>query len=128
MAAVEAGDEAALDDLLDARLVDHNPIPGQSPGRAGFKEWMRSARQSFPDLSAAVEDVVADGDRVAGRVRYQGTHRGSFAGIPPTGRTVEFEAFHIARFEGDVVVEWWGTADLFGALHQIGAHVVGQDD
>jgi predicted ester cyclase len=80
---------------------------------------MRSARQSLPDLSASVEDVVVHGARLAGRVRYRGTHGGSFAGIAPTRRPVEFEAFHFARFENGKIVEWWGTADLFGALVQI---------
>jgi predicted ester cyclase len=122
IAAVDTGDEHALDDGLAADLVDHNPIPGQLPGREGFKEWMRSARQSFPDLSASVEDVVAEGDRVAGRVRYRGTHWGSFAGIAPTGHAVEFEAFHIARLQDGK--EWWGTADLLGALMQMGARLV----
>jgi predicted ester cyclase len=123
MAAVAAGDEHAVDELFDAGFVDHNPIPDQPAGPAGFKAWMRSARAAFPDLSATVEDVVAGSDRVAGRVRYRGTHSGTFVGVPATRRSVDFEAFHIARFRNGRIVEWWGTADLLGALQQIGATV-----
>lgn len=69
-------------------------------------------------------DLIAEGDRVAGRVTYRATHRGPFVGVPATGRRVEFEAFHIVRFARGRAVEWWGTADIFGALIQVGAEVV----
>src|SRR5215218_2489822 len=76
MAALTAGRDEEADELLAAEFVDHNPMPGQSPGPAGFKEWMGAARAAFPDLAATVEDVVAGDDRLAARVRYRGTHGG----------------------------------------------------
>lgn len=117
--AIAAGDAAALDDLLAPDVVDHNPMPGQPPGIAGFKQWMASARASFPDLAGEVEDVVAAGDRVAGRVTWSGTHRGTFVGVAPTGGRVAFTAIHIVRLAGGRIVEWWGVADLLGALEQV---------
>jgi predicted ester cyclase len=123
MAAVGAGREDEVDEVIAAEFVDHNPSPGQPPGPAGFKQWLRSARAAFPDLTATVQDVVADADRLAGRVRYRGTHGGTFVGIAATGRAVDFEAYHFARFRNGRIVEWWGTADLLGALGQIGAGV-----
>jgi predicted ester cyclase len=128
MSEVGAGREDAVDELLDKAFVDHSPITDQAPGPDGFKQWMRAARAAFPDLTATVEDVVAGSDRVAGRVRYRGTHGGSFLGIAPTGRPIEFEAFHIAHFRAEKIVEWWGTADLLGALQQMGAAVTAPSD
>jgi steroid delta-isomerase-like uncharacterized protein len=128
MAAVSTGDEQAVDEFLVPDFLDHNPVPGQAAGSAGFKQWMRTARTSFPDLQATVGDVVVEGDRVAGRVTYRGTHRGTLAGVPGTGRTVEFEAFHFMRFRDGRIAEWWGTADLLGALLQSGARVVRSED
>ena len=119
--AVNAADFDALDALFAADMVDHNPIPDQVPGLAGFKEWMATARRSFPDLRGTIEHVVAEGDLVAGRVTWRGTQAGPFVGVAPTGQFVAFEAYHIARFEGGKVAEWWGTADIFGALAQLGA-------
>jgi predicted ester cyclase len=127
-AAVPAGDEEALGELLHPKLVDHNPIPAQRPGSEGFKQWMRAARSSFPDLVAVVKDTVAEKDRVAGRVHYHGTHGGDFLGVGPTGRVVDFEAFHIVRFEEGMIVEWWGTADLLGALRQTGGRILGPEE
>src|ERR671914_2718079 len=85
--AISRGDAEALDELMAPDIVDHNPVPDQAPGVEGFKQWMAYARSSFPDFAGTVEDVVAEGDRVAARVTWRGTHRGEFLGIPPTGRT-----------------------------------------
>ncbi len=119
--AINAGNFDALDALFAADMVDHNPVPGQVPGLAGFKQWMATARRSFPDLRGTVEHVLAEGELVAGRVTWRGTQAGEFAGAAPTGQFVAFEAYHIARFEGGKVAEWWGTADIFGALAKLDA-------
>lgn len=121
--AVNRGDEAALDHLLTPDVLDHNPIPGQAPGVAGFKQWLRYVRAAFPDVHVTVEDTLSQGDRVAGRVTWRGTHGGPFAGVGESGRPVEFTAIHIVRFENGQAAEWWGVADLLGALQQIGAEV-----
>jgi steroid delta-isomerase-like uncharacterized protein len=122
--AVNRGDAAALDALLAADVVDHNPIPGQGPGLAGFKEWLRYVRAAFPDVHVTVEDTLQQGDCVAGRVTWRGTHAGPLAGIAASGKPVEFTAIHIVRFAGGKAAEWWGVADLLGALQQIGAQVM----
>jgi steroid delta-isomerase-like uncharacterized protein len=124
IAAVSDGNAVALDALLAPDMVDHNAISGQSPGRSGFAEWMASARASFPDFHGTVEEVVAEGTLLAGRVTWRGTHNGPFLGVAPTGRAVEITAFHLVRFASGRVVEWWGTADLFGALLALGGQVV----
>jgi predicted ester cyclase len=117
--AVSLGDIDALDALIASDLVDHNPVPGQVPGLTGFKQWVTTARTSFPDLRGTVEQVLAEGDLVAGRVTWRGTHDGPFAGVAPTGRRVTFEAYHFVRFAGGKAAEWWGTADISGALAQL---------
>jgi steroid delta-isomerase-like uncharacterized protein len=119
--AVNAGDFDALDALFAANMVDHNPVPGQVLGLSGFKQWMATARRSFPDLRGTVGHLLAEGDLVASRVTWRGTQVGPFAGAAPTGQSIAFEAYHIVRFEGGKAAEWWGTADIFGALAQLGA-------
>ena len=58
--AVNVGDFDALDGLFAADMVDRNPVPGQVPGLAGFKQWMATARRSFPDLRGTVEQLLAE--------------------------------------------------------------------
>ena len=121
--AVNRGDEDALDDLLTEDVFDHNPVPGQEPGVAGFKHWLRYVRTAFPDVHVTVEDTLSHGDRVAGRVTWRGTHNGPFAGVAASGKAVEFTAIQIVRFEKGKAAEWRGVADLLGALQQIGVHL-----
>ena len=123
--AISRGDADGLDELIAPDVVDHNPIPNQAPGRDGFKQWMAAARTAFPDMRGTVEDVIAEGDRLAARMTWHGTHRGEFVGVGPTGKRVSISAFHLVRFSGDRAVEWWGTADLLGALQQLGATISG---
>ncbi len=96
------------------------------PGRDGFKHWAASARDAFPDLTGVVEDRVVEGDKVAARVTWRGTHHGEFLGVPGTGEAVEFAAFHIVRFSAGRAAEWWGTADLLGVIAQVGATITRQ--
>lgn len=128
IAAISASDEELLRELIDPDLIDHNPIPRQAPGVEGFLEWMRSARAAFPDLSGTIEEILVSGDRVVGRVTWRGIHRGAFLEVGPTGKPVSFVAIHIVRFARYRAVEWWGVADLFGALQQVGATVRGTRD
>jgi len=121
--AISGSDLDLLDNLVASDLVDHNVVPGQPAGLVGFKYWASLARSAFPDLTATVEDTLTDNDKVAGRVSYRGTHRGDFVGVSATGVRVEFSAFHLVRFAEGLAVEWWGTADLLGALIQTGASI-----
>ena len=123
--AINHNDAHALNQFLAEDLIDHNPIPGQSMGRKGFQEWMASARTSFPDLHGTIDEVMtASGNRVVGRVHWQGTQHGPFAGLAPTHKPVVFAVIHIVRFEADIIVEWWGVADIFSAVQQLGGKVV----
>ena len=121
--AISRGDADGLDELMAPDIVDHNPIPNQASGRDGFRQWMAVARTAFPDMRGTVEDVIGEADRVAARMTWHGTHRGEFVGVGPTGKRVSISAFHLVRFSDGRAVEWWGTADLLGALQQLGATI-----
>ena len=73
--AISHDDPYALERFISPDVIDHNPIPGQAAGLDGFKQWMASAKTSFPDLQGSVEDVIAEGDRVAARMTWHGTPR-----------------------------------------------------
>jgi len=125
--AISRGDADGFDELIAPDIVDHNPIPDQAPGSDGMRQWMTAVRTAMPDLRGTVEDVIAEGDRVAARVTWEGTHRGEFLGVPPTGEALSFSAFHYVRFSDAGAAEWWGGADLLRALEQMGATVSAPD-
>lgn len=68
-------------------------------------------RTAFPDFSTSIEQLVAEGDWVAFRLKHIGTHKGEFLGVAPTGRRVEFTSVVFNRVVDGVVVENWGLHD-----------------
>jgi predicted ester cyclase len=122
--AVAAADFDALDRLIDADIIDHDAVPGQVAGRVGIKYWVTMMHDSFADLRGVVEDTVLEGDKIAARVSWHGTHRGDFVGIQGTGVAVTMQSLQILKFTDGLASDWWGTADVFGVLRQVGAHVV----
>ena len=81
---ISAGDFDRAEEIVDASAPDNEPLPGDPPAKLidTFKETFSEAREGFPDLTIAVEDVMAEGDRVAARVTMRGTHSGEFQGSP----------------------------------------------
>lgn len=76
---------------------------------------------AFPDLSAKIEDIVAEGDKVAIRVLNTGTHKGDFQGIPPTGKKVSFEGRDFMTLRDGKIVEQQAGVDMMELMQQIGA-------
>lgn len=114
------GDMDLVDDICTADVADHSPL-GEVSGREDLKAQIRGIRESFEDFSASVEDIVAEGDTVAMRVRLRGTHVGEFMGVDPTGETVEIENMVFTRFEDGLIAERWVQPDMLGLMQQVGA-------
>jgi predicted ester cyclase len=78
-------------------------------------------RRGFPDVVSIIEDLIAEGNKVAVRWRARATHQGEYVGIPPTGKEVEFTGISVYRIEGDRIAESWTEEDDLGLMRQIGA-------
>ena len=106
------GNVAAVDEFMAADYVDY-PIPsGLPPGTEGLKQAITTYRTAFPDLKATVDDIFAEGDRVAYRWSTRGTHLGEWLGIPPTGYHMAATGITVFRIAGGKVVEGWTSMDL----------------
>jgi predicted ester cyclase len=77
-------------------------------------------RTAFPDLQFTIEELVAEGGTVAGRLTMSGTHEGPLMGTPPTGRFVRQDQMHLVRFRDGKAVEHWGVRDELGMMRQLG--------
>jgi predicted ester cyclase len=98
--------------------------PELPPGPEGVKRWSIEDHATFPDVRYVIEDLVAEGDRVAVRWTACGTQRGSFGPVPPTGRSVTWSGIHIYRIRDGRFVEYWVEADSLGRLRQLGVELV----
>jgi predicted ester cyclase len=110
------------DELIAPGYVNHS-LPAPVPGSQGFKIIAGMFTAAFPDLHTTLEDVVAEGDRVATRGTFTGTHQGEFNGIPATGKAVKVSYIDIWRVdvERGQAVENWVQIDMVGLLQQLGA-------
>jgi len=118
-----ANDLATVDELLAPDLVSHDAPPGMPPGREGAKAAHQMSMASFPDRRMTIEDVVADGDRVAVRTTIRGTNTGGvpWIGVPANGAAVEIESISVYRVQDGRVVEHWGQNDVGRLMMQLGA-------
>lgn len=111
---------ALADELIDASYVNHF-FPSEQTGPEVEKQITSMFYSAFPDLQGTIEDLFAEGDRVAVRLTWRGTNRGSFNGMPPTGKPVAFGTTVIFRLVNGKIAENWPQVDMMGLMQQLGA-------
>lgn len=110
---------AVFDEVLAPNYVNHN-FPTPAPGPEGFKQVIGMFLQAFPDIHENTEDVIAEGDRVAVRGYFTGTHNGEFMNIPATGKQIKVAYIATYRLENGKIVENWVQMDMLGMMQQLG--------
>lgn len=82
-------------------------------------EHVREFEAAFPRYELLIDDLIAEGNKAALRVRARGRHEGEFAGLTPTGRQMEAAALVFYRLSGGKIAEFWIQADMLGLLEQL---------
>lgn len=111
---------ATCDEVFAPGYIGHLPLMDVK-GPEEFKQLVSAYRNAYPDVHLTVEDVFADGDRVAVRWTSRGTHQGSIMGIPPSGNKVEVMGISLFRMANGQVAEEWEGFDTLKMMQQIGA-------
>ncbi len=84
------------------------------------KHW-RELFAAFSDVQVTIEDLIAEGDKVAARLVVSGTHdEGPFAGQPPSGRRLAWGSFRFYRIADGTVAETWAMQDRLSLMQQLG--------
>lgn len=119
-------DNAAEAEILAPGYVAHAPASLESAplDSEAWTRFLAGFVEGFPDLRLTVEDAVAEGDLVAQRIHFAGTHTGTFQGLPPTQRKVTFSGLELNRFVDGRVAEHWFQLDALGLRQQLGLVVV----
>jgi predicted ester cyclase len=106
--AISEGDLEALDELMAPELAEE------------FKRDLTELRRAFPDYAGTNVEQIAEGDKVANRFVFLGTHLGEFEGVTPTGKRIEFIGQSIDRVVEGRIVESWVEVDMLGVMRQLG--------
>lgn len=117
---VNAHNLDAIEGLITADFVEHEGFPGMSPDASAVRGFFGMMFEAFPDLHIEPIDLIAEGDKVVTRCTISGTHKGTFMGIPATGKRFEIAAIDIVRFDGDKAAEHWGVTDQMAMMQQLG--------
>ncbi len=80
-------------------------------------------RTGFPDLRETIEDLIAEGDIVAARWTFHGTHLGEFDDLPATGKPVTMTGMSFYHMGGGKILDDWAEWDELGLLDQLGARL-----
>jgi predicted ester cyclase len=119
---VKAGNHDRAEGLISPGYVEHQELPG-GEGRQGIevaKGFLSLMRRAFPDFRFELEELIAEGDKVAARVSVSGTHLEEMMGLAPTGKRVRTSGIEVFRFEGDKIAEHWAAFEVLDRLQQIG--------
>jgi steroid delta-isomerase-like uncharacterized protein len=117
---INQGNMQGLNELFSTNVVLHDPTNPRVRNLEDYKELHTGLRAAFPDAHFSIEDVIAEGDKVACRFTFHGTHTGSWRGAPPTGKPVIFTGIEILRIAGGKIVERWVNTDALGLRQQLG--------
>jgi steroid delta-isomerase-like uncharacterized protein len=99
--------DAVGDYFADERIVE------------GVRRGCFSYFTAFPDLHVALDEFIAEDDRVFLRSTITGTHDGEYKGIPPTGRHVAAEATEVFRIADGKFVAYWCMTNVAGLMRQL---------
>ncbi len=102
-------------------VVYHPAMPEPARGHEAIKQAIGMFLSAFPDLWITVDDLVSEDDKVAARFTFGGTHKGDFAGIPPSGKSFSVSGMAMYRITGGKIVEDRVAEDVMGMMRQIGA-------
>jgi steroid delta-isomerase-like uncharacterized protein len=108
-------------ELLTADLRFRGSLGAEANGIGEFCAYARSVWLAFPDFHNEIEDMVAEGERVAARLTYTGTHRGEVLGIGATGRSVSYEGVATFRIHDGRIAEVYVVADRLRLVEQLRA-------
>lgn len=117
---LEVADEIFDKDCVTHQLRSGAPVEAVPRGPYSIKEHIAAWIASFPDLRFSIEQMFSTGDHVATQLLMEGTHRGVWLGIPPSGKKIQIRMFTVHRVLRRKIVEDWVLLESLGLFQQLG--------
>ena len=106
---------------MSSLLTAYTALRGVELRGDAYRQFLTSVVAAFPDGRWTIEDQVAEGDKVATRWTFIGTHQGEIMGFAPTGRQVRLSGMMMDHIVGGKIAEEWEEYDNIGMVQQLGA-------
>jgi steroid delta-isomerase-like uncharacterized protein len=104
-----------IDEFISNSFINHG-LPNSKPGQAGFREILQMMTKAFPDMKVTAEQYVAEGDSVATRGYWTGTHNSDFMNFPATGKKVKVAYVDFWKITNGKITENWVQMDMAAAF------------
>ena len=114
------GNFDSVDELLTDDFTPHT-WGTMAGGKDELKAAIERVSAGLADATMEIEDMIAEGDRVAVRLTSSATQVGELMGMPPTNKRYTIGEIHIFRLRDGKVAEHWHQADFMGMMQQLGA-------
>jgi len=111
--------ELSYFEFYDDSLIIHGFPPNLPTNKEGFKEFIYSLWRAFPDIRIIFEDLIIEGNKVAGRYYLTGTHKGEFLDIQATDKQFKVNGMTIFSFRDQKVAERWNIVDINSLTGQL---------
>jgi predicted ester cyclase len=113
--------ELSYFDFYDDSLIIHGFPPNLPTNKEGFKQFIYSLLRAFPDILIIFEDLIIEGNKVAGRYYLMGTHKGEFLDLRPTEKQFKVNGMTIFSFRDEKIIERWNLVDITSLVEQLRA-------
>jgi predicted ester cyclase len=113
------GNLSQIPGLIDTSWTYHSPF-GEQKGPEGYKQQITADHSAFPDARITIEDIIGEGDKLAGRFTWRGTFTGNMGDIKPTGKKVEMKFAFFTRYANGKEVEVIEFSDPLSFYRQLG--------
>ena len=113
--------ELSYFEFYDDSLIIHGFPPNLPTNKEGFKEFIYSLWRAFPDIRIIFEDLIIEGNKVAGRYYLTGTHKGEFLDMQATDKQFKVNGMTIFSFRDEKVTERWNIVDIISLMGQLRA-------
>jgi steroid delta-isomerase-like uncharacterized protein len=111
------------EELISPSVKFHGSVGISVQGLDGFREYMQTIRSAFPDFHNTIEEIVAEGDRVAARLTYRGTHRGPIFGVAPTGQVIRYDGLALFHIQDGRIAAGHVLGNVLELLRQLGVQL-----
>ncbi len=119
---INKADYALGSQILAEDFWDHGNPPDMPKGIEGLKQFLSMITTAFPDIRVEIEDMLAEKEMIAVRLKVTGTHKGVLMGtIQPSGKHAVWSGMDFLRISKGKIAERWSVRDLLGLMQQIGA-------
>jgi len=113
-------DEAVAREILHPDFRFRASLGPEKRGPDGFIEYMHLIHTALASYTCTIQDVVEQGDRAAARMRFAGTHTGTFFGVAPTHREIAWAGAAFFTTDGRQITSLWVLGDIDAVKQQLG--------